>query len=229
MPNTGKPSQGCKECKARKVKVCVRINGCLSSLCLCLYYVQCDQTVPACQRCQRNSRRCSGYPNPLDIALRNTFSTDVSEQRRLSSLPENARHHSFSTLPIPMTRDWHNQAVCMFFHDYLVVPKESAIGTGFLQNVPELFTKEAEMSALTKAVSAVALTNLAHRTSLDCLSAQARQEYGTALSLLNRSLRTQQAIQADSTLAAILCLDIYEVSYLLNQEPRDCAVCYRRN
>ena len=107
-----------------------------------------------------------------------------------------------------MTRDWRDQAVCMFFHDYSVVPTGSAIGTGFLQNVPELFTKEPEMSALTKAVSAVALTSLAHRTSLDCLSAQARQQYGTALSLLNKSLRTQQALKADSTLAAILCLDI---------------------
>ena len=68
------------------------------------------------------------------------------------------------------------------------------------------------MSASAKAVTAVALTSLAHRTSLDCLSAQARQEYGTALALLSRSLRTQQAIKADSTLAAILCLDIYEVS-----------------
>ena len=116
-----------------------------------------------------------------------------------------------------MTRDWRDQAVCMFFYDYLVVPKESAIGTGFLQNVPELFTREAEMSALTKAVSAVALTSLAHRTSLDYLSAQARQQYGTALSLLNKSLRTQQAVKADSTLAAILCLDIYEVSSLLTK------------
>ena len=123
-----------------------------------------------------------------------------------------------------MPRDWRNQAVCMFFHDYLVVPREAAIGTGFLQNVPELFTKEPEMSALTKAVSAVALTSLAHRTSLDCVSAQARQQYGTALCLLNRSLRTQQAVEADSTLAAILCLDIYEVIDLLNQEPLECAI-----
>ena len=196
--------------------------GFLSSLCLYLHSVQCDQTSPACQRCQRNSRQCPGYPAPIDIALRNTFSTNVTHHRRLSPLSENARHFSYSAVPIPMTRDWSNQAVCMFFHDYLVVPTESAIGTGFLQNVPELFTKEPEMSALTKAVSAVALTSLAHRTSLDCLSAQARQQYGTALSLLNKCLRTQQALKADSTLAAILCLDIYEVSYLLNQEPLEC-------
>ena len=120
MPNTGKPSRGCEECKARKVKVCTSISGCLSSLCLRSYSVHCDQTFPACQRCQRNIRRCSGYPNPLDIALRNTFSTDVTQQRRLTSLSENARHHSYSTVPRPMTRYWHNQAVCMFFHDYLV-------------------------------------------------------------------------------------------------------------
>lgn len=222
MPNTGKPSRGCKECKARKVRVCARVIGFLSSLCLRLYSVQCDQTSPACQRCQRNSRQCSGYAAPLDIALRNTFSTNVTQPRRLSPLSENARHHSYSSVPIPMTRDWRNQAICMFFHDYTVVPRESGIGTGFLQNVPELFTKEPEMSALTKAISAVALTSLAHRTSLDCLSVQARQQYGTALSMLNWSLRTQQAIKADSTLAAILCLDMYEVSYLLNQEPPEC-------
>ena len=197
--------------------------GFISSLCLCLYSIQCDQTSPACQRCQRNSRQCSGYPAPIDIALRNTFSTNVTHHRGLSPLSENVRHYSCSAVPIPMTRDWQNQAVCMFFHDYLVVPTGSAIGTGFLQNVPELFTKEPEMSALTKAVSAVALTSLAHRTSLDCLSTQARQQYGTALSLLNKPLCTQQAVKADSTLAAILCLDIYEVSYLLSQELLECA------
>ena len=191
----------------------------LSNLYLRSYSVQCDQASPACQRCQRNTRQCSGYPSQLDVALRNTFSTDITRQRKLSSVSENANYSSYSTHPTPMTRDWRNQAVCMFFHDYHVLPKESANGTGFLQNVPELFTTEPETSALAKAVSAVALTNLAHRTSLDCLSVQARQEYGTALSLLNRSLCTQQAIKADSTLAAILCLQIYEVSCLLNHSP----------
>ena len=163
---------------------------------LLLFSIQCDQTSPARQRCQRYSRKCSGYPASLDIAFRNTCSTNITHHPMLPPLSKDARHHSFATVPTPMARDWRNQAVCKFFHDYLVVSGGSAIGTGFLQNVPELFAKEPEVSALTKAVPAVALTSLAHRTSLHCLSAQARQRYGTALSLLNKSSRTQQALKA---------------------------------
>lgn len=120
-----------------------------------------------------------------------------------------------------MVTDWQGQAISIFFHDYVLFPKNSALGTGYLQNVPELCSKEVEMSALYQAVSAVALTSLAHRTSLDYLSAQARQRYGIALSLLKGSLRSQEAMKTDSTLAAILCLDFYEVSYLLFSWPTE--------
>ncbi|KAI9813256.1 MAG: hypothetical protein M1827_004198 [Pycnora praestabilis] len=110
-----------------------------------------------------------------------------------------------------MTTDWVRQAICMFFHDYVAIPKKAAIGTAFLQNVPEMCGKEKEMSALTQAVSAVALTSLANRTSLDYLSVQARQRYGNALPLVTKSICGQEEMKADSTLAAILCLDFYEI------------------
>ena len=120
-----------------------------------------------------------------------------------------------------MTTDWHGQAISMFFYDYVVVPKEPELfGTGYLQPIPDLYSKEKEMSALGQAVSAVALTSLSHRTSLDYLLNNARQRYGNALSLLEKSLRSEAAMKADNTLAAILVLDCYEVSYPYGGEDR---------
>ena len=121
--------------------------------------------------------------------------------------------YATGTIPPPLPTDWHGQAISMFSQDYVVTSRTSIFDTGYLQIVPSLYASEKEMSALSQAVSAVALTSVAHRTRLDRLSAQARQRYGLALKLLREAMSDQKMVKSDSCLAAILLLDFYEVGH----------------
>ena len=66
-------------------------------------------------------------------------------------------------------------------------------------------------SALSEAISAVALTSLANRSRLKHLVIEGRQAYGNALQLVNNDLRNDAKVFSDRTLASVLCLDFYEV------------------
>lgn len=173
-------------------------------------FPQCDQAVPACRRCQRNGRNCPGYPAITDVTFRNTLSIEANQKQRPQALSRT------SSISAPLATDWHTQAVCMFFHDYVMEPGESTAGVGFLYGLPELWRDERTTSALQETVSAVALTSLAHRSScFDYLVPQARQCYGKALQLTTRILSDPKEVRKDSTLATILCLGMYEACPLL--------------
>ncbi|KAK2765133.1 hypothetical protein FQN54_008832 [Arachnomyces sp. PD_36] len=53
MPNTGKPSRGCANCKKRRIKVS-----------------KCGEERPECRACIRTGRNCPGYLDVFDLALR---------------------------------------------------------------------------------------------------------------------------------------------------------------
>lgn len=114
-----------------------------------------------------------------------------------------------------MSPDWNHQAVCLFFHDYVIKSSEATTDFGHLQILPDLWDKEDSTPALKEAVSATALMSLGHRSSLGHLVVQARQRYGMALRLIASALSNYEEIQKDSTLAAILCAGLYEVFKLL--------------
>ena len=130
----------------------------------------------------------------------------------------NAQNSSrrFSIGP-PMPSDWHGQAVCMFFYDFVITSKDATTDVGYLQILPDLWNKDFNTPACQEAVSAVALMYLAHRSSLDNLVFQARHHYGTALRLIAGALSSQEELKKDSTLAAILCAGLYEVCIRLHR------------
>jgi len=100
----------------------------------------------------------------------------------------------------------------MFFHDYVINARDSRIGLGSLQSLPDLTSKAGDRSALSEAVSAVALSNLAHRTTLLYITPAGRQAYGKALRLFTTVLSEDPQQCDDQTVATVLCLDLYEVS-----------------
>ena len=55
----------------------------------------------------------------------------------------------------------------MFFDDYVIGREESQINWGYLHILPRMFGQASGTSALSQAVSAVALTSFAHRSRLD--------------------------------------------------------------
>lgn len=175
--------------------------------------MQCDQTLPSCLRCSRNDRDCPGYPTASDLTFRNTLSTDVQQRQRvlLGSDSSVALASQKVSISKPMPTDWRAQAVSFFFNDYVIMSSESTVGFGFLQCLPAIWSKSPEAAAYQEAVSAVALASFAHCSSLDYLVVQARQRYGKALQLSNATFQRHGEVGKDSTLAAVLCLGIYEL------------------
>ena len=119
-----------------------------------------------------------------------------------------------------MTSDWHDQSVCMFITDYVIQPKESTIGFGYLQGLPDLWMRQDDSSPTRQAVSAMALTILAHRSSsFDYFVPEARLRYGYAMHSLARALQDPKEWKRDHILATIFCLGVYEASLSLNNIP----------
>ncbi|KAL3418617.1 hypothetical protein PVAG01_10333 [Phlyctema vagabunda] len=79
MVNTGKPSKGCYLCRARRIK--------------------CDETKPACLRCQKSKRICPGYRDSFELSLRDeTKSTKRKASKTFSPSEEDIHnvimHHA---------------------------------------------------------------------------------------------------------------------------------------
>lgn len=62
MVNTGKPSGGCKLCRARRIK--------------------CDETKPACLKCLKSKRQCPGYRDPFEGKIRDETQATIRKFKR---------------------------------------------------------------------------------------------------------------------------------------------------
>lgn len=62
MVNTGKPSGGCKLCRARRIK--------------------CDEAKPACLKCLRAKRQCPGYRDPFEGKIRDETQATIRKFKR---------------------------------------------------------------------------------------------------------------------------------------------------
>lgn len=62
MVNTGKPSGGCKLCRARRIK--------------------CDETKPACLKCLRSKKQCPGYRDPFEGKIRDETQATIRKFKR---------------------------------------------------------------------------------------------------------------------------------------------------
>ncbi|KAF2015755.1 hypothetical protein BU24DRAFT_491966 [Aaosphaeria arxii CBS 175.79] len=77
MPNVGKPSKGCKNCRERKVK--------------------CDQKRPSCSQCLRTGRECHGYRDPLTMMFRNESDVVARKaQNRYEMLSRKSKKPTYS-------------------------------------------------------------------------------------------------------------------------------------
>jgi hypothetical protein len=67
MPNVGRPSKGCKNCRDKKLKVGFS-QPCLDVANHCM---QCDLKRPSCSQCIRSGKRCHGYRDPMSMMFKN--------------------------------------------------------------------------------------------------------------------------------------------------------------
>ena len=142
---------------------------------------------------------CSGYRNTEQLRIRDE--TQATQQKALTSrfVP--------STLDIPIRERARNA----LFNHYV---------SGFSKtyDVLDLYQQNSDEKQLVASVDAVSLAFFSFQFDCTPASTISREAYLSALPLLNSALRTPKSATSDSTLLAILLLDLYEK--ITNNNPR---------
>ncbi|KAH9890876.1 hypothetical protein F4778DRAFT_796376 [Xylariomycetidae sp. FL2044] len=218
MVYCGKPSRGCQMCRTRRIK--------------------CDETKPTCNQCAKSRRQCPGYKDEFDLVFRNeTKATERRAQKankkamaqaqkapRQGSLspdgspcetvspvwPESIKSPLEQAVIPALKLPVEQQAGCHFVSNFILLPKEGTTH-GFLDFIPQLLKHDGEKNHLQHAFNACSIAFLNNRANTgNTLSEKALHEYTKALNGTNIALRDSEAQKADSTLAAVLLLGLFE-------------------
>ena len=118
---------------------------------------------------------------------------------------------STKTLAPSMPTDWHQQAICQYFYDY-VIPVDDKGRGGCLTYLPEFYQRDHRAPFFVEALDAVSMGSLASRMSMPYLMMRARKSYGKALTLINMALDNEEQKKSDELQASLLLLTTYEAS-----------------
>ena len=188
--------------------------------------VKCDETKPACTRCQKVGRTCPGYREDDDLfrSMNEASEQKVRMAKARQSPDEEASISHSTTLPvrsrwlsIPRTiaTDLDHEAVCHFFATF-TFPRDAKVGTtGHYEFLPDLYLQHPEATYLSEAIKACSLSNMANRSSLGKLVQRARKCYGNSLLLLNAALADPKLAITDEVLSTITLLGLYEVCHYI--------------
>ncbi|KAL2018759.1 hypothetical protein VTK56DRAFT_387 [Thermocarpiscus australiensis] len=203
MVYTGKPSRGCRTCRARRIK--------------------CDEGKPTCKRCEKSKRECGGYRPEFEIVHRDQTGLTVRRMSktagRKSQQPTGAtteeqqrswRRHSSSPSPA-LTVPIAQRASCYFASNFILLPL-GATSHGFMDYIVPLIDSEPPGSALRCAFNACAFALLGNRLSADGvdLAQLSLREHTLALAQTHKAIGHPAMARANATLAAVLLLCLYE-------------------
>ncbi|KAI8935644.1 hypothetical protein NX059_007170 [Plenodomus lindquistii] len=228
MPNVGRPSKGCKNCRDRKVK--------------------CDQKRPSCSQCLRAQKECHGYRDPLSLMFKNESVVVARKaERRYEELArakgENRRNREtevssvdnaytfghetesspgesnseltpWSRYPMPesvmrvLEPSIEQLAQGFFIANYVAQP--GLIPRGQFEWVTELLCRDDVDEALRESVNAASLAGFANAYKNPAIMRKAQIAYGTALRSTNASLRVPELAVKDSVLVSVIMLGMYE-------------------
>ena len=150
------------------------------------------EPVVSSSRSESSDRQSGGSASDLVLAYRNAG-------------------NSTKTLAPPMPTDWHQQAICLFFYDYIIPVDDKGQG-GYLTFLPNLYQQNQGAPFLVEALGAVSMASLASRKSMPHLMMRARRSYGRALALVNMALNHEEPKKSDELQASLILLTNYEVS-----------------
>ncbi|OLN81725.1 Transcriptional regulatory protein moc3-like protein 6 [Colletotrichum chlorophyti] len=232
MVNTGKPSGGCKLCRARRIK--------------------CDEAKPFCMRCKKSRRQCPGYRDPFEANIRDE--TEATIKRFKKSRGEDSSedegkdispicdkqcltsvagpkyktfdyanpaafpyHRDDDTtdedddIPASMFDSLDEQASCYFLSEFIIVPF-TPTARGYYRFLPRFLSRPTVSKCLSQAYKAVSLAALASRRSVNASSAMfhAQGHYLRAVRAVNKAIMNPQEVLDDQTLGAVLMLAFYE-------------------
>ncbi|KAI1105424.1 hypothetical protein F4804DRAFT_135542 [Jackrogersella minutella] len=213
MVYCGKPSKGCQMCRTRRIK--------------------CDETKPTCNQCTKSRRQCPGYKDEFDLMFRNETQATERRARRASkkgpvrkiaksdsdyplrdfkvfptfadSIKSQLVHAVAPSLNVPVE----HQASCHFVSHFVLTPPEGNT-RGFLDFIVPLLKQDLH-GHLQQAFKACSVAFLNNRGGMGGrFSDKALHEYTKALNGTNAALRDPEVQLADSTLAAVLLLGLFE-------------------
>ncbi|KAF3066335.1 hypothetical protein GL218_09141 [Daldinia childiae] len=211
MVYCGKPSKGCQMCRTRRIK--------------------CDETKPTCTQCTKSRRQCPGYKDEFDLIFRNETQATERRARKASkkglaistgkpdSTPRDMKVSLvFGNTAIPSIKQAvirplnipiEQQASCSFVSNFILMPGEGS-GRAFMDFIIPLL-KEHPQGHLQNAFNACSIAFLNNRGGVcNRFSDRALYEYTKALNGTNAALRNPKTQLADTTLAAVLLLGLFE-------------------
>lgn len=196
--------------------------------------IKCDETKPTCLKCAKSRRVCPGYKDEFDLVFRNeTQSTELKARkasRKASAQKMDQQDSGQSSLPsgtqsappdgvksplrqavVPALNLPVEQRASFFFVSNFVLVPDQGDPRGFLDYLIPLLNQEGPGSHLHYAFNACSLALLYNRGGPSAnLGEMALNKYANALSKLNATLGDAEGQKADSTLAAVLLMGLFE-------------------
>ncbi|PLB50897.1 hypothetical protein P170DRAFT_446099 [Aspergillus steynii IBT 23096] len=237
MVYDGRPSKGCGNCRARKVR--------------------CDQTRPACRECIRLNRECPGYRDELTVMFRDesesvkrkarsskSSSTSASSASKRQTRPGRAAFQIMASSstggssisfedavfdsgsdsgprfltsqlrqsPLgtrPSSGLSKEEAICFFLKSHTFP------GTSLMTDALTKFLMHSGGSlsqrAIHASILAVATAMISRVHNVRSLRQSARHEYGTAILRVNEALADADEAKTNQTLGAVIFLSLYEL------------------
>jgi len=234
MVNTGRPSQGCGTCRARRIKV-FKNSRCHIQVQRLINYVQCDEQKPTCFRCQKSKRQCTGYRNQLFLRRlggKGSLNTEndvfesnggtlyrTSPSKSITQITYRSTSSPETIVVSPpsyrlSTSSIEEEALCYFIKNFVLMPCKGNSRSYMDFVVPamkDVKSLESPPASLPKAVMAVSLALFANRRRVKPLLAKAAKQYAKALQQINEALRHPERALEDETLATIIILGLFEV------------------
>ncbi|KAJ3473136.1 hypothetical protein NLG97_g10495 [Lecanicillium saksenae] len=191
MVNRGRPSRDCLPCRKRKLR--------------------CDLRPDGCGQCYRAGLACSGYRSQEELLFRDQTQSVTRKVRSAQRHAQAAAYHEIklendALLPQTVHVGWDVLAKHDFFTNFVFGLARSYDALGIL------YQTATPPDYLAASVEAASLAFFALRQFVPpkAIMKLATERYVDALQLVNAALANPASALADSTLQAILLLDLYE-------------------
>ncbi|OQU98474.1 Fungal Zn2-Cys6 binuclear cluster domain-containing protein [Cladophialophora immunda] len=163
--------------------------------------LRCDLHKDACGQCVRAGLTCSGYRDPDQLRIRDESQSVIRKARGLPSAP------IATSIDTPLV----DRARAAFFSHYV-------LGFAKTYDVLERIGRQAPLDKhLAVSVDAVSLAFFSFQYDAPRAFKPSREMYLSALPLVKNAVTTTEFLASDSTLLAVLLLDLFEK--LTNRSP----------